>query len=54
MSFIGATDADAPPTSENVSAAAPNAGTAFVTRLRFEACFTRGIESSIMLQMVRV
>jgi hypothetical protein len=48
-SSAGATAADAPPTSENVKPAAPKAGTAFVTRFFFEACFTRGIfESSII------
>jgi hypothetical protein len=42
-SVVGATAADAPPTSEKVNPAAPNTGTVFVTRFRFEACFTRGI-----------
>jgi hypothetical protein len=43
-SVTGATDADAPPTSEKVNPAAPNIGiAALVTRLLFEACFTRGI-----------
>jgi hypothetical protein len=40
-SVTGATAADAPPTSENVKPAAPNAGTAF--EIFLEACFTRGI-----------
>jgi hypothetical protein len=44
--WVGATAADAPPTSENVNPAAPNAGTAFVARFRFEACFCRGIVAS--------
>jgi hypothetical protein len=40
-------DADAPPTSEKVKPAAPNAGTAaFVMRFFFEACFARGIVAS--------
>jgi hypothetical protein len=42
-SDVGTADADAAPTSEKVNPAAPNAGTAFVTRFRFEACFTPGI-----------
>src|SRR6266436_1855549 len=42
-SVVGATAADAPPTSEKVNPAAPNTGTDFVTRFRFEACFTRAI-----------
>jgi hypothetical protein len=42
-SVIGATAADAPPTSENVNPAAPNTGTALVTCFFFEACFTFGI-----------
>jgi hypothetical protein len=42
-SAVGTADADAPPTSEKVNPAAPNAGTAFTTRFRFEACFTPGI-----------
>jgi hypothetical protein len=42
-SVIGATAADAPPTSEKVNPAAPNTGTAFVARFFFEACFTFGI-----------
>ena len=46
MSVVGATAADAPPASEKVSPAAPNTGTAFVTRFRFEACFTRGMVAS--------
>jgi hypothetical protein len=45
-SVVGATAADAPPASEKVSPAAPNTGTAFVTRFRFEACFTRGMVAS--------
>jgi hypothetical protein len=45
-SVVGATAADAPPTSEKVNPAAPNTGTAFVTRFRFEACFTRGMFAS--------
>jgi hypothetical protein len=45
-SVIGATAADAPPTSEKVNPAAPNTGTDFVTRFRFEACFTCGIVAS--------
>ena len=40
-------DADAPPASEKVNPAAPNAGTAaLVTRFFFEACFTRCIVAS--------
>jgi hypothetical protein len=40
----GATDADAPPTSEKVNPAAPNTGAAALAkRLLFEACFTCGI-----------
>jgi hypothetical protein len=46
MSVVGATAADAPPASEKVSPAAPNTGTAFVTRFRFEACFNRGMVAS--------
>jgi len=46
MSVVGATAADAPPASEKVSPAAPNTGTVFVTRFRFEACFTRGMVAS--------
>jgi hypothetical protein len=42
-SAVGTADADAPPTSEKVKPTAPKAGTAFVTRFRFEACFTPGI-----------
>ena len=45
-SCVGTTAADAPPTSEKVNPAAPNTGTAFVTRFRFEACFTRAILAS--------
>jgi hypothetical protein len=48
--FAGATAADAPPTSEKVKPAAPSAGTAFVTRFRFEACFTPGIVEPPYLQ----
>jgi hypothetical protein len=45
--LTGATAADAPPTSEKVNPAAPSAGTAaFVTRFRFEVCFTSGIVAS--------
>jgi hypothetical protein len=44
MSVVGTADADAPPTSENVNPAAPNAGAAaLVIRFCLEACFTRGI-----------
>lgn len=41
VSGVGTTDADAPPASENVNPAAPNAGTVtFVTRFFiFEDCF---------------
>jgi hypothetical protein len=46
VSFIGATAADAPPTNEKVNPAAPNTGTDFVTRFRFEACFTCAIVAS--------
>src|SRR5229473_4955804 len=46
VSVVGATAADAPPTREKVNPAAPNAGTAFVPRFFFEACFTRGIVAS--------
>jgi hypothetical protein len=46
MSVVGATAADAPPASEKLSPAAPNTGTAFVTRFRFEACFTRDMFAS--------
>jgi hypothetical protein len=42
-SDVGTADADAPPTSEKVKPAAPNAGTAFATRFRFEASLTPGI-----------
>jgi hypothetical protein len=45
-SVVGVTAADAPPTSEKVNPAAPNTGTAFVTRFRFEACFTRDMFAS--------
>src|ERR1700730_14910733 len=45
-SCVGTAAADAPPTSDMVNPAAPNAGTAFVPRLRFEACFARGIVAS--------
>ena len=54
-SAVGNVDADAPPASERPSPAAPSAGTAaaLVTRVRFEACFTRGIvASSITLSKV--
>jgi hypothetical protein len=44
---VGTTDADAPPASEKVNPAAPNAGTAvLVTRFFFEACFTRCMVAS--------
>jgi hypothetical protein len=44
---VGTADADAPPASENVNPATPNAGSAvLVTRFFFEACFTRGIVAS--------
>src|ERR1700730_14226781 len=49
-SDVGTADADAPPTSEKVTPAAPNAGTAFATRFRFEACFTPGIVAPPYLQ----
>jgi hypothetical protein len=40
VSAFGRADAEAPPASEKVSPAAPNAGTAaLVTRFRLEACF---------------
>jgi hypothetical protein len=45
-SCVGTAAADAPPTSEKVNPEAPSAGTALVTRVRFEACFTRGILAS--------
>ena len=45
-SDVGTADADAPPTSEKVNPAAPNAGTVFRTRFRFEACFIPGIVAS--------
>jgi hypothetical protein len=48
VSVVGATAADAPPTREKVNPAAPRAGTAFVPRFFFEACFTRGIVASSM------
>ena len=38
--------ADAPPANDNDIPARPNTGTAFVTRFRFEACFTRGMVAS--------
>jgi hypothetical protein len=47
--LTGATAADAPLISEKVNPAAPNAGAAFVTRFRFEACFTRGIVGSSII-----
>ncbi|WP_156434984.1 hypothetical protein [Bradyrhizobium lablabi] len=44
---VGTADADAPPASEKVNPAAPNAGTAvLVTRFFVEACFTRGMVAS--------
>jgi hypothetical protein len=49
ISAAGTTAADAPPTSDKVNPAAPNAGTAFVKRFRFEACFTRAIVASSIL-----
>jgi hypothetical protein len=46
-SAVGNADADAPPASDKVKPAAPNAGTAaLVTRFFFEACFTRDIVAS--------
>jgi len=42
-SWVGTAAADAPPTSEKVSPAAPNTGTDFITRFRFEDCFTFGM-----------
>src|SRR5437868_15081967 len=46
-SAAGTADADAPPASEKVNPAAPNAGmAALVTRFFFEACFTRDIVAS--------
>jgi hypothetical protein len=50
---VGNVDADAPPARERPSPAAPSAGTAaaFVTRFRFEACFTRGIVASSMTHL---
>jgi hypothetical protein len=65
VSAVGTADADAPPTSEKVNPTAPKAGTVFVTRFRFEACFTPGIvtppypaekrfESSQILSFVNV
>jgi hypothetical protein len=40
VSALGIADAEAPPASEKVNPAAPNAGTAaLVTRFRLEACF---------------
>jgi hypothetical protein len=52
-SAVGNVDADAPPARERPSPAAPSAGTAaaFVTRFRFEACFTRGIVASSMTHL---
>jgi hypothetical protein len=50
VSAVGTADADAPPTSEKVNPTAPKAGTAFVTRFRFEACFTPGIVAPLYLQ----
>jgi hypothetical protein len=49
-SDVGTADADAAPTSEKVNPAAPNAGTAFPTRFRFESCFTPGIVAPPYLQ----
>jgi hypothetical protein len=44
---VGTADADAPPASEKVNPAAPNAGTAvLVNRFFFEACFTRAMVAS--------
>jgi hypothetical protein len=43
VSAVGTADADALPTSEKVNPTAPRAGTVFVTRFRFEACFAPGI-----------
>src|SRR5689334_25090795 len=41
VSAVGSVDAEAPPASEKVNPAAPNAGaTAFAARFRLEACFT--------------
>jgi hypothetical protein len=54
VSAVGTADADAPPTSEKVNPAAPKAGTAFVIRFRFEACFTPGIVAPPYLQKKRV
>lgn len=45
-SDVGTAEADAPPTSEKVNPAAPNMGTVFATRFRFEVCFTPGIVAS--------
>jgi hypothetical protein len=54
-SVVGATAADAPPTSEKVNPAAPNTGTVFVTRFRFEACFALGmLRSPTLLKLFRV
>jgi len=50
VSAVGTADADAPPTSEKVNPTAPKAGTAFVTRFHFEACFTPGIVAPPYLQ----
>jgi len=47
-SVVGTADAEAPPAMPKVKPAALSAGTAtFVTRFRFEDCFTRGIVASI-------
>jgi hypothetical protein len=46
ISAAGTTAADAPPASDKVNPAAPNTGTAFVIRFRFEACFARGMVAS--------
>ena len=46
--MFGSADAEAPPASEKVNPAAPNAGTAaLVTRFRLEACFDIVASSSI-------
>jgi hypothetical protein len=38
--------AEAPPVSDNDNPAAPNTGTAFARRLRFDTCFVCGIVES--------
>jgi len=54
-SAVGTAAADAPPTSEKVNPAAPNAGAAaLVTRFRFEACFTRDIVASSIASKICV